>query len=440
MRFLKKARSIKYILMITLALLLSKPALAANVEISVFDSAINIRIDGQDYSAGDLIFINSSDILRFNSIFDGLKSIEANISYKNKNIAKDIIPISFIETGTLSNWSWQALSPVVGDFIGGEEDDLLALYGRAGNFSMIWGFEGDDHALLEPISLWASGYDKWDGDKTQLTTGDFNDDGLTDLMAFYGHSNSNSKAWLFENSGRGFKEPDIWWSSIDSWNEASSKVVSGDFDDDGLIDLLSLYTQDDGRSILWFFENNGEGLSEPKKWWSSSEEWLVVESQVISGDYDMDGNLDLLIMYNYGDRRARMWFFQGYGAGFYAPQVWWDSGADGWNGRATRIVAGDFNADGLMDIFGLYSHANKRASAWVFVNTVGKYSNPIKLWDSGEGNWDGERTKIVSGDFDGDGIVSSVAAITDSQDKGVGIFLLGPVDDQSETDLWVRQF
>ncbi len=245
---------------------------------------------------------------------------------------------------------------------------------------------------------------------------------------------------LFENSGRGFKEPDIWWSSIDSWNEASSKVVSGDFNDDGLIDLLSLYTQDDGRSILWFFENNGEGLSEPKKWWSSSEEWLVVESQVISGDYDMDGNLDLLIMYNYGDRRARMWFFQGYGAGFYAPQVWWDSGADGWNGRATRIVAGDFNADGLMDIFGLYSHANKRASAWVFVNTVGKYSNPIKLWDSGEGNWDGERTKIVSGDFDGDGIVSSVAAITDSQDKGVGIFLLGPVDDQSETDLWVRQF
>ncbi len=440
MRLFKKARLNALLIIIIFILILSKQVMAANVEISVYDSAINISINGQNYSSGDLIFINSSDVLRFNSLFDGLKSIEANVSYKDRNISSDIIPISFVETGTLSNWSWQALNPIAGDFIGGDEDDLLALYSRAGNFSMIWGFEGNNNTLLEPISLWASGYGKWDGDKTKLTVGDFNDDGLSDIMAFYGYGDQHAKAWFFENSGRGFKEPDIWWSSNEGWNEAATKMISGDFNNDGLIDLLALYTFDDGKSTFWFFENDGKRLGEPKKWWGSTSQWLGEKSQVLPGDFDLDGTLDLLIMYNYGDRRARMWFFQGYGAGFYAPQVWWDSGNDGWNAGATKIAAGDFNDDGLIDIFGLYTHANKRSSAWIFVNSIGDYNNPIKLWDSGEGNWDGERTKIVSGDFDGDGLVSSIVAISDAQDKGVGVFLLGPIDDQSETDLWVRQF
>lgn len=413
---------------------------AANIEIDVHYSTVNISVEGKELTSAKLIILDKGDLFIFNSIFDGLKAIEFKLSNEKNRTSENILPITFAETDTVSSWDWTALDPIAGDFIGSEGDDLLLFYGLAGDFSMIWAFEGNENRLLQPESAWASGYEKWNGGDTQLVSGDFNKDGLLDVVGFYGYGEHFSRAWLFENNGAGFNDPDIWWSSSGTWSGKSTQILAGDYDNDKKEDLIGFYGYDNRRSTVWFFRNNGKGFDNPVAWWNSTGEWNGADTQMLSGDFDLDGFKDLIGFYNYNNRHTRAWFLKGFGGGFYVPSIWWDSAGRYWDAAATRFSVGDFNGDSLLDVFALFSYKNKRASAWVFTNRGNSFTDPVKLWDSGPGNWDGERTKIVSGDFDGDGIASSVAAVYGMENGGTTIYIIGPIDDLANEDLWDQQF
>ncbi|MDT0615180.1 trypsin-like serine protease, partial [Streptomyces lancefieldiae] len=136
-----------------------------------------------------------------------------------------------------------------------------------------------------------------------------------------------------------------------------------------------------------------------------------------ASDYDGDGRSDVGVLYDNGlqsdgSGRTALWTFASTGAGFGAPLRTWDSAEFGsWNWSRSKVVSGDFNGDGRSDVGVLYDNGRQsdgvnRTALWTFTSTGSGLGKPVKVWDNvtdGGPSWDWSRSKVVSGDFDGDG-------------------------------------
>ncbi|HEY9703211.1 MAG TPA: VCBS repeat-containing protein, partial [Allocoleopsis sp.] len=89
------------------------------------------------------------------------------------------------------------------------------------------------------------------------------------------------------------------------------------------------------------------------------------------------------------------------------------------NGNAVRIIAGDFNGDGKTDVI-------RQEFAWVdgvrdtevyLSNGNGTFRNPILMTNMKA--FDGNKTKIITGDFNGDGKTDIIRQETGNWVDGV---------------------
>ncbi len=99
---------------------------------------------------------------------------------------------------------------------------------------------------------------------------------------------------------------------------------------------------------------------------------------------------------------SRIWVFLP-GSAPRGSQVW-DSGIGNWDWRSSKLVLGDFSGDGRDDLAILYGYGNDQVRLWVFKNNgAGGFNSPSIWWDSGVGKWNWQASKLVSGDFNHDG-------------------------------------
>ncbi len=262
--------------------------------------------------------------------------------------------------------------------------------------------------IIGPTGAWNSGgANSWSWDASKIEKGDFDGDGIDDIVALYGYETQREvKAFFFKgNSQGGFSSPVVWWSSgPGNWDWAGSMLTSGDFNEDGKWDLAILYGYSVQRDVRTFvFLSDGSKFKSPTTWFHAGpNNWDWAGSILRSGDFDGDGKTDLVILYGYATQRDVVAFvFPSTGNSFSASELWWQAGAGNWDWSGSKVLSGDFTDDGKDDLAIFYGYGGSQSVIFVTPSTGTRFSSPAIWYNSGPGNWGWASTKVLSGNFDG---------------------------------------
>ena len=157
-----------------------------------------------------------------------------------------------------------------------------------------------------------------------------------------------------------------------------------DADSDGITDLDDVCPQSVGPS--------GTRGCPPEEYDSTS-----------LSDFNGDGRSDVAAFYDYGGPggRAVGFVFTGGPSGLsHGASQFWDSGAGNFDMKQARLVGGDFNGDGRSDVAAFYDYGGPGGQARGFMFTgspSGLSSGYQQFWDSGAGNFELGRARLVGG-------------------------------------------
>lgn len=210
---------------------------------------------------------------------------------------------------------------------------------------------------------------------------DFNDDGYLDIFAPGGRWNNadnflfmNNKDWTFTKT----KLNSIWWY------RDSNIAISMDADNDGDIDILSIWHHGnwDSYQYVTLFKNDWN--------WNFSNSWSLKSwahwSHAEIGDFNNDGFLDFVVWweYNYGGDKNPYLYVNNWWNWFSKIKLdtttLWDT---------NRIILDDLNKDWKLDIVISYSSTSRvfinewdnnfkkinLTSVWFYMDRIYDYNN-----------------------------------------------------------------
>jgi Lyzozyme M1 (1,4-beta-N-acetylmuramidase) len=307
----------------------------------------------------------------------------------------------------VGNSGWNAYLQVLGvgdlnhdghsDLVAMRTDGTLWFYAGTGSISGT----SDGYQAARPIS--APGLAASD---TLAAVGDLNADGYPDLLArsstgtlkFLGGS-----SFLQEGYGSAIKIGNGGWSAY------TSVIGVGDFDGDGLADLVAV--RNDGT--LWFYKGTGtagttQGYQPAVKIGNGG--WGAYTTVVATGDLNGDGKRDLVALRSDGT----LWFYAGTGtigstSDGYAAAVRIGSG---WGAYTRLIGVGDLSRDGKPDLLGIRSDG----SAWLFAGTGHTtatspyFAAPVAIAGA---DFSGYTAVVGTGDLNGDHVPDLIARKSD---------------------------
>ena len=218
-----------------------------------------------------------------------------------------------------------------------------------------------------------------------IDTADFNSDGLLDVVSI----DTSNNLWVSLNSGTAFQHQ-TWGSLPTDWTV--DQIFTGDFDGDGRVDVLS--GQND---VGWQLASNqaGNGFSLDNWGTFPDFDWQTV----LSGDFNGDNSDDVVAL----APDLTWWFWQGGGEGpGHAAYFGHWKMANGW----TDIGVGDFNGDGSDDVIGRTSEGDLRVGS--------SQGSSFNTWTWGTGWMDSAAWRNVSvRDLDGDGLADQLSQAGD---------------------------
>src|SRR3989338_7961730 len=138
-------------------------------------------------------------------------------------------------------------------------------------------------------SQWGSNLTKsWKG---SLAFGDLNNDGDLDL-ALSGQSSNGKISKIYINNGTSLVENSTWQGNLTAVFESS--LAFGDVNNDGYLDLALCGDKGTSNEISKIYINNGTSFNENSTWQDNllNVDWC----SLAFGDYDNDGDLDLTLI------------------------------------------------------------------------------------------------------------------------------------------------
>ncbi|MBL1083231.1 VCBS repeat-containing protein [Streptomyces actinomycinicus] len=396
-------------------------------------ASVQYYVDGEPVS-GKLTKAPFSYALDTSRFPDGKHTVSAEVTDVNGNTGASRAQI------ITSNG--EATSTFHADFNGDGKADVGVLYDYGqesdGTYHTgLWTYLSTGSGFAKPVKVWdnvSANSGSWNWDRSKVTTGDFNGDGKDDVGVLYNNGQqsdgTNTTAlWTFTSTGTGFSNPVKKWDNVStnfgSWNWNRSKVTTGDFNADGKDDVGILYNngqQSDGTNTtaLWTLTSTGSDFTNPSKKWDNVStnfgSWNWDRSKMVSGDFTGDGKTDIGVLYDNGRQSdgtsvTALWTFASTGSDFTNPSKKWDNVSTSfgsWNWDRSKVTTGDFNGDGKADIGVLYNNgqtedSRNKSALWTFTSTGTDFTNPSKKWDSGTDSWNSETSKLTAGDFNGDG-------------------------------------
>jgi hypothetical protein len=298
---------------------------------------------------------------------------------------------------------------VTGDFNEDGNLDLVISFKSVANvFLLLGNGDGTFGQLIHFVTL---------GDPSSLVTGDFNDDGNLDLAVAM--QSRNSIGILF-GTGTGSFSPVLELHSGPSPFQAPLGVVAGDFDGDGIQDLMSIAF---GSNVISFIKSNGDGTFGPYTFAGVVRDDPL---KIIADDFNHDGNLDIAT--------ANFEFFGitvalGTGAGTLKFPIF-ELGTTA--GGAVALTSGDFNQDTFADLAFLNRFPNLPGTATLILGNGDGTFGPAKS-DASTGL---DPRAIVTADFNLDGdldlavancLSNSITILPGTQD----MFQIGPPQELS---------
>jgi hypothetical protein len=250
---------------------------------------------------------------------------------------------------------------------------------------------------------------------------DLNQDGRTDLATIEkSFARSNTVSVLLNQNNRGFTAPRavLWGTRI---------IEAADFNNDGLKDYISAYSTDfvSTSEVVIALNDGNQGLL-PDLNFATPRALKDLEV----ADFNGDGNLDAITAHSNNDRRLAV--FLGNGAGSLAAPV-----TTSLNVPFENIIVGKFNDDNKDDVFAVdetgkgYSMLSNGNGTFAIAPNF-----PVTL-QSGV-------TKLGKGDFNSDGkldlIISNGAVVNLWLGNGSGQFTQSPVSIPSLSDVVVGDF
>ncbi|ETR68568.1 MAG: hypothetical protein OMM_10390, partial [Candidatus Magnetoglobus multicellularis str. Araruama] len=257
----------------------------------------------------------------------------------------------------------------------GDLDILISGYTFSGVKARVYKNENNYFNLNTEIILYQDL--AWIGDRSPATFGDYDNDGDLDIITS-GSSGLAHITKLYQNIDSSFSED----TSFVYLNNHSSTLDSGDYDNDGDLDILITGSSHSSK----VYQNTGGSFNE------NTEINLtgVYFSAAAFGDYDSDGDIDILLSGTTGNTKITKIYKNTGGA--FSENTDIDLPGVSFN----SVAFGDYDNDGDLDIL-IAGYSDNGRIAKMYQNTGTNFieDTGIKLTGISDGS-------VAFGDYDND--------------------------------------
>ncbi|HEY0190570.1 MAG TPA: M4 family metallopeptidase [Kofleriaceae bacterium] len=336
----------------------------------------------------------------------------------------ELIGQSWDEVGVACNYPMVVGGGVTGDFNGDGYADLMALYQYPGNaVAGLWvfpGTAGSGSTASVPYRAWYAGPNALDVSATQVAAGDFNGDGLTDVLLLDDYGSSEARLFVVPGTttvGANVTSPySVWHAATGTFNAKKAKLTAGKFNGDAYADALVLFDNGNLSASLLVIPGTtatGDTATAPYTVWTTpTGSFDFSRTKITAGDFNGDGKADVIGLYDYSNV---------YGPGSAGIFIWpgtaghtstssaayraWFGGQNSLDYHRCKIAGGDFDGDNKADLMVLYDYGAGAAGLFVFPGTTatGDTATSAHLrWSVPSGYFESKNAKITAGDFNGD--------------------------------------